>query len=173
MAIDIKQLECDYDKLEDEVLPILINKVFHVSSGTGYASIKKDHQIKHNKDHEFEFTFGQSENSYGRKRGYICLFDLRGRSVDDIKSALMKYYFLNPPFCENQPYFLIISSKLHESLIDWEKAKEEIGFKEMYVPRVECWYPGNISLDYVCKVIKLTVNHPKDSLAELMNKIKE
>ena len=156
MAISI---ECEKSNLRGKVLPLLMGKVFHVTSFKSYYVILRDGMIKTNKERDFKFTFPQSEISYGRKRGYVCLFDLREKSNDIIEEALGRFYFLNPPYSQNKPVFLIISPRLYSSLvlINDAKAKEEIGYKEMYIPDVECWYPGSISLEYVEEILEVTV----------------
>ena len=134
-----------------------MGKVFHVTSYESYYGILRDGIIKPNKEGEFNFTWPQSEISYGRKRGYVCLFDLRNKSNDIIEEALMKFNFLNPFYSQNRAVFLILSPQLHSSLIYDVKAKEEIGYKEMYIPYVECWYPNGISLDYIEEILEVTV----------------
>ena len=135
-----------------------MGKVFHVTSFKSYCVILREGMIKTNKEGDFKFTFPQSEISYGRKRGYVCLFDLREKSNDIIEEGLMKYYFLNPYHTQNSPVFLIISPFLYSNLIYDAKAREEdTKYEEMFIPYVECWYPGSISLKYVGEILEVKV----------------
>jgi len=147
----------DDNELKKKVLPLLKETVFHVTSVNAYKGIVSDRAIIPNTDKKFSYTFPQSENSYGVKRGYICLFDLRNKNDDIIKKALMKFYFLNPYPNRNRSVFLILSPKLYFNLIDYTEAKKGTGYREMWIPHVECWYPGSIQLKDIDEVIRVTV----------------
>ena len=145
------------NELKEVILPVSIGKVFHVTSHEAFQGIKRDWIIKHNKNNEFKYSFSQSKNSYGRNRGYVCLFDLRNKSDQIIEDALGKLFFLDPfhpP--KNKSIFLILKYKLYPLLIDYKQATEEIGYGEIKIPHVECWYPTNISLDDIDEIIDLT-----------------
>lgn len=159
MEIPIKEIECYSDVLREEFLPYLIGKVFHVTTARGFREILKSGSIVNNKDEDFDFAYPQSGNSYGRKRGYICLVDLRDVPDEKLHPAIDKYYFLNPSSCNDNPVFLFISEDLYSDLILWTQARGEIGFKEMFVPYVESWYPGDISAEYIINAINLSVKH--------------
>jgi hypothetical protein len=148
---------CEKNKLNGKILPLLKGKVFHVTSLEAYKEIVRDGMIVSNIEGQFRYTFPQSAISYGRKRGYVCLFDLRNKSNKVIEEALWKYYFLNPPFCQNKPVFLILSSKLYSDLIYDTQAKREAGYNEMYIPYIECWYRDNIPLEKIDKIIEVTI----------------
>lgn len=110
-------IECDSNKLKEILLPKLTGNVFHVTSKSNLEGIFRQNQIKNNKNKDFALTFGQSENSYGRKRGYVCLVDLRFATKEEIVESLHKYYFLNPTHVNNNPIFLIINEALYPKLI--------------------------------------------------------
>ena len=96
------------------------------------------------------------ENSYGRKRGYVCLFDLRDKNRSIIDEALLKFYFLNPGYGE-KVVFLILNTQLYPELIDYQQAHEEVGFKEKWIPYVECWYPRAISLNNIEEIMLVNI----------------
>jgi len=150
-------ITCEKSGLKEKILPLLKEKVFHVTSSEAYQAIVGDGMIKPNKNACFGYTFPQSAISYGVKREYICLFDLRNKSDDVIEESLMKFYFLKPFHDQSISVFLILSSRLYENLIYYTQAKEEVGYKEMYIPYVECWYPDNISLKRIDEVIEVTI----------------
>src|SRR5229473_5806372 len=60
-------------ELREIVLPKLRGSVFHVTTRPRYRGIVRERAILNNKDGRFPFLFGQSANSWGRKRGYVCL----------------------------------------------------------------------------------------------------
>lgn len=148
---------CKSDDLEKNILPLLKGYVFHVTSIEGFKGIQRDKEISNNKTKKFSLSFPQSENNYGRKRGFVCLFDLR--IVDDkiIKQELDKYYFLNPRSTKNNPVFLILTSNTYSKLIPWTQARSEIEYKETWIPYIECWYPGNIKTAEIEKIIEVKV----------------
>lgn len=143
--------------LRSFLLPKLVNRVFHVTSADGCQGILSSGAIKNNKNENFNLTFPQSKSSYGRKKGYICLFDLRNTNDYQIDDALIHYYFLNPHFTKANPHFLFIDQELYPQLINWREAKEEIGHYGMWVPHIECWYPKDIIVDYITEIFAAKV----------------
>ncbi len=155
----IKSLTCEYPKLEEDILPLLKGKVFHVTSLKSFNGIVNDGMIKHNANNDYEFSFGQSRNSYGRRRRCICLFDLRNKSDKLIKDALYRFYFLEHRsirYCRRgTTIFLILSPKLYPNLIDYTQAQEEEADGEVWIKGVESWYPCNIPLQDIEQIIKV------------------
>ena len=140
-------------KLRDELLPTLMGSVFHVTSCSSYRSILRAGAIQNNKDNRFDYTFPQSINSFGRKRGYVCLFDLRRVPNEKLDLALDKFYFLNPHRCNDNPIFLVLDEAFHADLIRWTAGS----ICEVRIPYVESWYPGDIELSKVRRVIDVRV----------------
>ena len=164
MGVEVTSIELHYSNLEEELFPLLLGKVFHVTTKDACSSIMAEKTIRNNMKGEYEFVFPQSENSYGRKRGHVCLFDLRSATTEQIQDALMKFYFLNPFRHRSDPYFFVVSSSIWSQLIETSVAKSEIGFKEMWIPYVECWFPKDLSLDHVDEIIEVKIDHtlPED-----------
>lgn len=153
------------------MLPILRGNVFHLTNRSGLKGITKDGLIRNNKNGEFQYTYPQSARSYARKRGYVSLFDLRTTSDDELEKALSNFYFLNPPFVDNTPLFLIISVALYPTLIPWTKARDEDAWKEMFIPYVEIFHQGDIPVSSISRVISVKIKRErkrKKSLSQLM-----
>lgn len=168
-----KRFDFHYLDLNKKLLPLLVGKVFHVTAKSSLESILKDGVIKSNKDGVFAYSFPQSDKSYGIKRGYICLFDLRKANKEQIEDALCKYYFLNPPRFDNLPCFLIISSKIYKELIDTSIAKADVGFKEMWIPYVGCWYPCDLKIEYIDEIIEVNVDRTLPDVPDEIRKSME
>ncbi len=164
----VNRFECSAGELENTILPWLRNRVFHVTSAKGYTGIRTRRQIKNNKDGQFEFTSGQSKVSHGRLSGCVCLFDLRETSDKNIEDSLIKYNFLNPSFCKDNPFFLLISEKMYPKLISWKEARKEKIYNRILVPYIECWYPGGISIENVTEVIEVKVQRNEGPLTEMI-----
>ena len=139
------------------VLPLLKNKVFHVTSFNSYKSIIKDGCIKNNKNRDYSYTFPQSEISYGRLRGYICLFDLRNISdeiIEDQRKCL-DFLIFEPIKYKSIAYFIISPTK-YSKIISFSDACKNINLRqkpEMIIPKVESFYPENINIEYVEQII--------------------
>lgn len=157
------------DELRDKLLSKLKEKVFHVTSYDRYKIIEESGMIKSNADGKLGFTYPQSENSYGRKRGYICLFDLRDKTAEEIENALECFYFLGDHTLGDKQVYLILKDETYSELIDTTQAKAEIDFKEMWIPYVECWYPENLLLSNIQEII--IVNIEREPLSDLTKAI--
>ena len=132
------------NELRDKLLPKLLEKVFHVTSYDRFEMIEKSEMIKSNADGKFGYTYKVSENSYGRKRGYICLFDLRKKTDEEIQHGLDDFYFLGNRKLGNKQVFFVLKENRYSKLIHTDQAKAEIRFKETWIPYVECWYPKDL-----------------------------
>jgi len=157
MSVKVTTIELHYSNLKEELLPLLFGKVFHVTTKDAYFSIMDEKIIRNNMEGKYEFAASQSKNSYGRKRGYVCLFDLRSATTEQIDHALDNFYFLNPRW-QRSAYFFVVSSSVWSQLIETSVAKSEIGFKEMWIPYVECWFPKDLLLDHIDEVIEVKIS---------------
>jgi len=166
----VETINCPELELEKVVLPKLRGFVFHVTAVAGLKGIRKDKMIWNNRDAKFSFTMPPSISSYGRKRGYICLIDLRGITNEQLETTLIKYRFLNLESAENNPIFLFISESLFPELIPWTKARDEGAWDEVWVPRVEAWYPGNISIDNISCGISVHVKREPNPHQDMLEK---
>lgn len=170
----LETIECHEAALRSVLLPILRGSVFHVTTQTGLEGIKRDGNIRNNKGGAFPFTFGQSDNSYGNHRGYVCLVDLRDVSDELIDDALVRYDFLNPTFANCNPVFLFISERLSPELIPWTRARSEQAWNEVWIPNVEAWYPEQISIEDVTGGLLVTVKKEpipyRDALERIWSK---
>lgn len=146
-------IESQSSRLESDILPLLKNEVFHVTSIENFQQILKDGKVISNADKKFKYSYPQSENSYGRKRGYICLFDLRNKTEEIIYDTLDKFYFLHPLKYQNKVVYLILKKELYCNLIENGAARNEVGYEEVYIPYTEVWYPNEIFLENIKKII--------------------
>lgn len=168
-----KIIKCDSSDLENILLPILIGRVFHVTSVQGYKGIRKEGKIRHNRNERFQFTFGQSKASYGRRRGRVCLFDLRNVTDEELEDALCKYYFPNPTFANDNPIFLFLGEEVYPKLIQWTDAEAEKAYSEMWVSYIECWHPGDIPFNKITDILEVRVKRDLNSIEELMRLVEK
>jgi hypothetical protein len=96
------------------------------------------------------------------------LFDLRHKKENIIRDTLICYNFLGPSWfreyyldhTELNLAYLIIDSKYYEKLIPNEVAWEEFGKTRKYehnIPKTECWFPEEIPINFVNKVVLVRV----------------
>ena len=157
-------LRVHYRDLEKVLLPRLHTRVFHVTTERGIAQIVLDGVIRSNLDGKLNFTFGQSENSYFRKRNCVSVFDLRAATQKQIDDSLEKYYFLNPSFTENRPVYLFLHACCLDKLVSWIRLREEGAWGEMVVPYVEAGYPGDLDFNLIDEVLRVDIDRPLSSL---------
>ena len=153
------------DELRSVVLPRLIGRVFHVTTRAGYAGISRDGLIKSNQDAVLPFSYPQSEASYFRKRGCVCLFDLRSATADQIDEALQKFYFLDPSSEDKPPVFLFLNHSCYERLIPWSVSFPDEGYRAMVIPYVEAGYSGDIPLSLIDSVLSLQITRRQSQLS--------
>lgn len=149
--MNIKKIEYIRQNYKDNLLEKLFGNIFHLTTNTAFGQIRKDRYVYHNRDGRIGINTC-SEKSFGRNNGYVCLFDLRNENESSIKETLMKYYFLapswfthyDPEFMELNLVYLLLYTHEYDRLIPNEIAK-----KGQYVPKTECWFPGNMPLQCI------------------------
>lgn len=93
--MQIQSIDFIDTEYRDELLGLLREKVFHLTTAKAYRKIRKEGFIFSNQDEKYPLNTG-SLKSFGRYNGWVCLFDLRCKSDEEIENALMCYYFLGP-----------------------------------------------------------------------------
>jgi hypothetical protein len=157
-----QKIDCKYCELEEIVFPLLRGRVFHVTTKDTFHELIGNGGIRSNQQGLFAFALGQPGNSYGRKRGWVSLFDLRTGEDADVKQALIGYFFLKVFRSESTRAVLFLAESAWPSLISWKRASQEVGGKEVYIPFLEAWYPGDIPVHVISDSLVVTV-HPDPS----------
>jgi hypothetical protein len=95
---------------------------------------------------EFPYSFPQTANSYGFYKGYVCLFDFGVVAEPEY----VRFYERWAEFFERQKPFTVAieldRAALGEKLVPNDVAKREVGYKKVWIPYVEAWHIGPISL---------------------------
>lgn len=169
----IKEYACPLYELNEKVLPLLRETVFHVTRYDSFKKIQETGQIKSNPNGELGYHF--SKNSYGRKRGYVCLFDLRNKTEGAINNALECWYFLAPRTFGDKIVFLILNEDSISQLIDHTQAHRDRAHEEVWIPHLECWYPRSLPLRCISKVIVVNIIRtiPENSIRNAIMKAHE
>lgn len=153
---------------KDQLLGLLRDKVFHVTTAKAFESISKDGFIYENQDAKYPVYIG-SLKSFGRCKGWVCLFDLRGKSDKEIENVLSRFYnFLRPEwfvelneseyYTESRLVYLCLSHAYYNDLVSNREASQN-NKPSQFIPEVECWYPGNIPVGHIEKSLCVRIRH--------------
>lgn len=159
-----------------DLLRRLNGRVFHVTTAAAFENIQRDNFIFHNKSGRFPIHTS-SEISFGRKNGWVCLFDLRCQSDDAIQDALEKYDFLRPDWLVDHELdqtvshlaYLFLHPEKYSVLIPNSQGQ----LCDFFIPKVECWYPGDMPLDNIEEVlfVRIAENAPADPISRILYNI--
>ena len=148
----------------------LLGSIFHLTRQSSLSQILKDGHIAHNQDARFGLNTS-SQNSFGRNRGYVCLFDFQNITEEILEDIIRRYYVYSPSWFEeivgeNKVWklaYLFVDPKIYDRIIPNEAASSLILTNEpnrFFIPHAECWYDGNLPLRYIKKIIKVNVILP-------------
>ncbi len=160
--MNIERIDYINQNFKDDLLKKLFGTVFHVTTKTAFEQIQKDGYVYHNRNGRFGLNTG-SKKSFGLNNGWICLFDLRNENKTSIEETLEKYFFLRPSwfiqpdFMESNLVYLFLHPNEYYSLIPNEIAKSG-----QYVPKTECWFPGDMPLTCVIKALHVRIIQDAD-----------
>ena len=80
------------------LLPLLRWAPFSCNQPSNFEKIRRARAVLHNLDRRFPLDIA-SENSFGRKKGWVCLFGLRNCDDQTLEDTLdNKYCFRRPPW---------------------------------------------------------------------------
>ncbi len=147
----------------DYIFERLRGTVFHLTRLSSFEGIKTKNYIFNNKEKKYRLNVG-SEGSYGRTRGYVCLFDFR-RSDEIIIEKLQGYDgTLAPHWFEERTdleggmrrvdcnvAYLILDPKYYGKLKLEEDVEEGCGY-EQRIREIECWFTEDLPLVCIEKV---------------------
>jgi hypothetical protein len=150
------KLEFNEQDLNDRLLPLLVERVFHVTSRERCERILAAGAILPNVDGLLGDTYPQSANSLARHSGYVCLFDLRHVSSDALDWGLSCFYFLAPTPLGRELSFLIVSPAA-ATILHWDDVKENAGTNAYHVPEIEAWHDGPLPTTAVERILDVTV----------------
>ena len=153
---------------KEQLLGLLRDKVFHVTTAKAFENIQKDGFIYENQNAKYPLN-PTSLNSFGRCRGWVCLFDLRGKSDKKIDNVLSRSYnFLRPEwfvelnkseyYTESRLVYLYLSQAYYNDLVPSREASQN-DKSSQFIPDIECWYPGNIPIGHIEKSLCVRIRH--------------
>jgi len=138
---------------ENNLMPILKGKVFHVTPTINIPLIVKSGAILPNTENKWNSLFGNSENGFFRLRGCVSLFDYRDYGSEEWEAHAYK---CNPTQIFHQTdsvSILVLSDKYHGRLESWINWKLEEKWSQRVVPHVEVGFPGEVKIEYLSEHI--------------------
>ena len=155
--------------LTELVLPRLLERVFHVTSGERFEQIRTEGRVRVNADGKLGFSFDFSRLSHFRLNGCVSVCDLRGRDHEELDRGRSNYDFVQPSTSWSVIAYLFLSEEARDRVITWEQATTEHGLTIQGVPRIEAGHPGPIPVEDLEEVLLVTVL-PDPSLHDLRNR---
>jgi hypothetical protein len=146
----IINLKARGNELEEKLSPYLKGQLFHITTSENWIKIKKSGHIT---GKDVNDSLCQQRSSYGPKRNYVCMFDWKNNPEEIIEQQLTKLYVFDPYDEKNDPIFVIFKESIETNIIPNEVAVKETGYRERFVPKVECWHPDDIPLGKIKTVL--------------------
>jgi hypothetical protein len=144
-----------------EYSTLLRSGIWHLTSPLGISGIKQSGYIKPNSGTR-DYTFPQSENSYGKLKQYVCLFDF---CTVDINEFIFTFDRWSCFFRQHKPFTVALKLN-HEYLVSYliqnQVAREEVGYKKVWILYVEVWYPGEIPISTIDSYFVIPVNRKSE-----------
>ena len=141
--------------LEDRVgqyFSQLQHGVWHTTGPGGLRGILSSGGIEPNRG-AFNYSWPQSPNSYGGKRGYVSLFDFRDVPEEKYTECYYKwttFFYKHKPFT----YALQIADHyLDERFISAKQVRASPAYGEFLIPHVEAWFDGSIPVSMISGVV--------------------
>ncbi len=159
-----KKIICSYVNLQKDISPMLEGTVFHVTTKQALDGIVMAKKILQNSNRHFPFTHSQSMNCFGRMHGYVCLFDWRNVTHD---LACNPFYFLADKHDIN--VFMVLDFNAYGDLIPNHIKRDP--YKETCIPKIEVWYPTDISLSKISSILEVQIINKPDNF--LLNAIEQ
>ena len=162
-GIHTQSLDYINTNYDNELLEHLRENIFHVTTIQAYESIQRDGFIYSNKKDEYSINAG-SQLSFGRHRGWVCLFDLREKSDKEIEETLACYNFLRPrwfvkhwaDYSEWKLAYLLLSPQCYGYIVT-KPSNDGTGYTQ-YIPQSECWYPEDLPFNCIQTVIQVNIH---------------
>jgi hypothetical protein len=154
------------NQFQAAILPLLVGRVFHVTTRAAYDAIVVTGEIKPNFDGVNPSPFG-SRGSFFRKRGCVSLFDLRAASATEIDDYLCRCH---PLQAGERIVFLFLARAAWNVLIPWTQWQQEQAWSEIVVPHVEAGYLGPIPVPLIDEVLTATIDVPTNPLIEALSR---
>lgn len=138
----------------EKLLPILKEKVFHVTEFSNINSIIQSSAIMTNENGSMKGVFGHYSESYFRKKSCVSVFDYREIDVKKLNDSIGKcapWQSLRNKYDSIAIFFL--SKVAIRRLCTWKNLNKDTIRSDMIVPHVESGHPGSIPISDIDDVL--------------------
>jgi len=136
-------------KSENELMPLLKGKVFHVTPSVNFPQIEESGAIIPNQNGLWRSLFGNSENGFFRLRGCVSLFDYRAYGSKEWEAHAYKCTPTQILRQTDTISILVLSETHYDKLEPWINWKLEEKWSQRVVPHVEVGYSGKLKMEYL------------------------
>ena len=170
-------IRVDSLQLLETLNPRLRGGVFHVTPRNRLEGITSSQAVLHNRDERFEYATDGSDNSYGRLRGWVCLFDFREKSDSVLNNVRSDFQYEDPFKTPIHPMLQMSGDSLNDSaaylflqpaaygqLISAATAVQEPRPRTL-IRDVECWWPGNLPLTMIASILIVDIDRTNERRA--------
>lgn len=163
--MNLVKIELLKEDCREKLLEYLDGEIFHLRPYKDYEKIISSNHLRNSRDGKY-CASPSSENSFGGNRGYICLFDLRDQSDNNINNGIELYNFTLPSWFKsvhetyneyNLCYFILCKSLYCKLIPNEEGRKQHIKTGENYIPYLEVWHPTEINLKDISKILLVKI----------------
>ena len=143
----IFELHLKRHELSDVLYPKLRHSVFHYSFGQRYQEIMRCGYVAFSFVVDVASTAIYTEKSAGKHLKAVCLFDLRGKTDEEIAPGKSYYDFLNPHPKIKQAVYFVVSDMFYEDITIFSALDDYTKANTMYLPTIESWHIGHLPLN--------------------------
>lgn len=143
------------DPYRDELIEIVRDGLWHSTTAEGFIGIVESGKILPSSAEREPFSYPQTENSYALLKGYVAVFDFYAATDEQIRGHYDGKWDGFFPLKQFSIALELDRAQLRERLIPNSQAKEEVGYKKMWIPFVEAWHPIPIPLKAISGALVL------------------
>ena len=134
------------EEFTNDFYRLIRNEVFHFTSREKLSQILDSEAILTSSNPELKRTSIYSEESVGKYLDAVCLFDLRGKSDEQVAPGKSYYDFLPLESSRKGLAYCVISHRYYKDLTTVDELDDVAKGEKMYLPVIESWHKGELSI---------------------------
>lgn len=152
---EVTRITLKQSDLEEELLPQLLERVFHVTTQEAWPFIEASGRVLGSPPD----CFVQWPNAGLRCLGYVSLCDLRSLDEEELQHGLEKYPHLLYPLGDSSgPVYLFLRRSAIHDIGTYQQLADRVNdLGKLIVPHIEAGYAGDLSLAKIADVLVVDV----------------
>ncbi len=127
--------------------PKLRHSVFHYSFDERCQKIMDCGYLAFSGGADVTSTSTYSDRSTGKHLKAVCLFDLRGKTDEEIAPGKSYYDFLDPHPEITKAVYFVVSERFYCDITIFSDLDENAKKNTMHLPAIESWHKGHLPLN--------------------------